>query len=487
MIFKKYKGMNTLFDRYRGAESIFVFINLFRNRSISSDRRKHYRLGSAVMMAAISAAAITGLVGLVLTKMWNVNFNALNTTTDRNQAMQYVLNSADVARATRYVNLSSSPRAEIPGTDFEREVIVVQDPSLVDTKQATIRVYKGNSDVPVASMVVKKSRVSEVLYDSIGDNTDGAMTQKAATDYFALKDSVLTKDETYNIFLTQARANALLQALEDSVADNYLTKSQAQEIYRKISDSYSKGETDSLLNELKKLVNVNKANIATNSSNISTNSNNINTNKSNITNNSNSISQNKSDISGLSTRLKTVEDALALYLKINDAADLYLTKTVAASTYAAKSTAVTHTANTAVGSSTRPVYVASNGAATALSGTVGSSTEPIYLLNGVFTKISGLSGGISASSLGQNGYVLFSNKFQICWGKNTTSGSNPRTVTLPRNFANTSYAVFSSSAHQDGYGETRAWVVSASQIRVAAYGSGADGDPFYWLAIGQGV
>ena len=33
-------------------------INLFRNRSISSDRQKHYRLGSAVMMAAISAAVI---------------------------------------------------------------------------------------------------------------------------------------------------------------------------------------------------------------------------------------------------------------------------------------------------------------------------------------------------------------------------------------------------------------------------------------------
>ena len=56
-------------------------------------------------------------------------------------------------------------------------------------------------------------------------------------------DNVFSKDETYQIFITQARAKALHQALQDYVEDNYLSKDDAENIYRKIVDSYSKGET----------------------------------------------------------------------------------------------------------------------------------------------------------------------------------------------------------------------------------------------------
>ena len=38
-----------------------------------------------------------------------------------------------------------------------------------------------------------------------------------------------------------------MKALEDAVADEYLSKTNADNIYRKIADSYSKGQTDSLL------------------------------------------------------------------------------------------------------------------------------------------------------------------------------------------------------------------------------------------------
>lgn len=50
------------------------------------------------------------------------------------------------------------------------------------------------------------------------------------------------------------------------------------------------------------------------------------------------------------------------------------------------STAVTHTANTAVGSSTKPIYISSTGAATASTSTVGGSSTPVYLNAGTITS-----------------------------------------------------------------------------------------------------
>ena len=58
------------------------------------------------------------------------------------------------------------------------------------------------------------------------------------------------------------------------------------------------------------------------------------------------------------------------------------------SSYAAKNTAVTHTASTTVGSTVKPIYVASDGKATALSATVGSTIKPIYLNGGAITELS---------------------------------------------------------------------------------------------------
>lgn len=295
--------------------------------------------------------------------------------------MQYVLNSADTVRATRYDDLKSSALAQVGSTRFYRSVTVENDTSAIDKKIATIKVFANKNDAnPIAEMVVNKSRISEVLYDTIGNHTDGAMTQEASTRLFALVDNVFSKDEAYHTFITQSRAEALLKALEDAVADEYLSKTDADNIYRKIADSYSKGDTDSIHRALKQHVYNNKVDIATNGSNISS----------------------------LSNRLKTMEDAMSLYLKIKDAADIYLTQTVATSTYATKVTAVIHVANTAVGSSTRPVYVDANGNAKALSGTVGSATEPIYLKDGVFTKTSGGGGSqvaVTAGTIGNGGII----------------------------------------------------------------------------------
>ena len=206
---------------------------------------QHFQKGSAVLFAAIFAAVLSGLVALSVTRLGNVSYKMLDSTFIRNQAMQYVLNSADTVRATRYDDLKSSALTQVGSTRCYRSVTVENDTSAIDKKIATIKVFANKGDAnPIAEMVVKKSRISEVLYDTIGNHTDGAMTQEASSRLFALVDN-----------------------------------------------------------------------------------------------------------------------------------------------------AVIHGKNTAVGNTTRPIYVDTKGNAKVLSGTVGSATEPIWLKNGVFTKISNLSGG----------------------------------------------------------------------------------------------
>lgn len=156
MIFRKYKGRNILLDRYRGSEQVFL---------------------------AVISCAIVSFMGLSVTKMWNTNFSALSFSNQRNQAMEYALNGADQARALPYVDLGTLAKAKIDGTDFYRERVVENSTTMADTKIATIKVYRNNTDAqPLASIKVTKSKVNDLLYDTTGKNEDGPMTQKAVTD-----------------------------------------------------------------------------------------------------------------------------------------------------------------------------------------------------------------------------------------------------------------------------------------------------------------
>ena len=65
--------------------------------------------------------------------------------------------------------------------------------------------------------------------------------------------------------------------------------------------------------------------------------------------------------------------------------------------------AVTHTPSTAVGSSTKPIYISSTGAATASTSTVGSSTTPVYLNAGTITST-----GLSIASSRFDGQWVYS-------------------------------------------------------------------------------
>lgn len=154
--------------------------------------RRIIHKGSAVVLAAVMGAAITSIIALSVARMWNTSYNVLNTTSLRNQAMQYALNGADTVRATRYDDLQGSPLAQVGSTRFYRSISVENDAEATDRKVATVKVFGNrNDDIPLAEMVVKKSRVSEVLYDTIGTNTDGAMTQEASSRLFALVDNAV--------------------------------------------------------------------------------------------------------------------------------------------------------------------------------------------------------------------------------------------------------------------------------------------------------
>lgn len=88
------------------------------------------------------------------------------------------------------------------------------------------------------------------------------------------------------------------------------------------------------------------------------------------------------------------------------------------------STAVTHTANTAVGSSTKPIYISSTGAATASSSTVGGSSTPVYLNAGTITS-TGLS---IASSRFDGQWVLFSDQISLSTATSATTTDVTSTI-----------------------------------------------------------
>ena len=56
--------------------------------------------------------------------------------------------------------------------------------------------------------------------------------------------------------------------------------------------------------------------------------------------------------------------------------------------YQPTSTAVSHTASTAVGSTIKPIYVASNGVATAFSANIGNTITPLYMASGELKALS---------------------------------------------------------------------------------------------------
>lgn len=133
------------------------------------------------------------------------------------------------------------------------------------------------------------------------------------------------------------------------------------------------------------------------------------------------------------------------------------------------STAVTHPANTQVGSSYKPVYINSSGVATACT----------YGIKTIYTS-------------GTSGYVIYSNGFCVQWGKSTSKTSGSQAVSLSKTYANTNYQI-QTSVDDTSTGAVSSAVISEQTsssfsiiiVRANSSASGQRALDFNWLAMGQ--
>lgn len=107
----------------------------------------------------------------------------LGVNTQRNIALQYALNGADMARATSFGDLSSKSKENVDNSGFYRNMEVSLLDGNPDIKVAKINVFASSTDsVPLASIKVTKPKINEFFYQDTGDNLDAAMSQKAVSD-----------------------------------------------------------------------------------------------------------------------------------------------------------------------------------------------------------------------------------------------------------------------------------------------------------------
>ena len=147
---------------------------------------KRKEKGNALMIAAMTAAAVTSAVAYGIAKMHQVQFVALEKSKRQQNAFQFANDRADIIRATRYGGISNLSKSKIGETDYYEEVSVSESDGM---KTCTISVFDSSNSVnPVAQLVVKRKDPGTIqmnLYDELGENTDGAMTQKSVTDALA--------------------------------------------------------------------------------------------------------------------------------------------------------------------------------------------------------------------------------------------------------------------------------------------------------------
>ena len=128
-----------------------------------------FHKGSAILAIVIILCIVTSLLAFSAAKISQV---AVNTTTSNKttlQAQHYANSKAELIQAERYSKLSSSLRAQIPGTDYYEEVIVGAETayptnSKIKQRICTINVYKGNESIPRSSFKLTRYSVSEGTY-----------------------------------------------------------------------------------------------------------------------------------------------------------------------------------------------------------------------------------------------------------------------------------------------------------------------------------
>ncbi|MDY5044992.1 phage tail protein [Phascolarctobacterium sp.] len=128
MIFKKHKGMNTLFGRYRGGESIFV---------------------------TILTCIIISVMGVSLTRLHNASFMSLISSETSMQAQHFAKAKMDYLVFRGYNNLSTQAKTKIDNSDFKDAVTlgnVSTDSSGINKRTVTVSVYNGDEALPRATL-----------------------------------------------------------------------------------------------------------------------------------------------------------------------------------------------------------------------------------------------------------------------------------------------------------------------------------------------
>lgn len=140
------------------------------------------RKGSGILLSVITAAFVSGLIGVSVARLHGVNFLGLASVNQGMQAQQIAASLAEQVRATSYDDLKKSDRDGVPGVTGFYQTINVTENAATGVKSVEILVDSGNASNPDIKLKLERLRVSQTLYHGKGSNTDGAMTQKAVTD-----------------------------------------------------------------------------------------------------------------------------------------------------------------------------------------------------------------------------------------------------------------------------------------------------------------
>mgnify|MGYP004526969405 CR=1 FL=1 len=143
--------------------------------------------GSASMTMVITAAAISGVIALGVTRIMSMQFSAVASTDDKLRAQHDALNRAEVIRAGTFASLESSSK-ELPDGFFEDVDVKLENENGVVVKVATVNIYKDKSKSElVASMVVKRTNPSITLADEYKPEgaKDAAYNVSVVNKYFA--------------------------------------------------------------------------------------------------------------------------------------------------------------------------------------------------------------------------------------------------------------------------------------------------------------
>ena len=147
----------------------------------------NYSKGSASMTMVITAAAISGVIALGVTRIMSMQFSAVASTDDKLRAQHDALNRAEIIRAGTFAGLQSSS-GELPDGFYEDVVVKQETEDGVVVKVATINIYKDKAKSElVASMVVKRTNSSIALADEYKPEgaKDSAYNVSVVNKYFA--------------------------------------------------------------------------------------------------------------------------------------------------------------------------------------------------------------------------------------------------------------------------------------------------------------